>query len=231
MLSTQEKKTLYMKSADKRYQKVCSICDKTFYKVRASSLAYWKRQRFCDAICFGKWWSLSGKGSDENHHAWKGDKCGNYALHQWIYRKYGRPDHCDICGRTRQSRKYKTKNYFEWSCRTGIYTREARNWWQLCIACHRRYDKIIHGTNTGIRKIPGAREQVKCPQCKKVTTQLVCNHRKYCSMACKIIGQTGKSRVLPKECGWCRKTWKPDMNKRIFCSRHCAGKAKWANRK
>lgn len=85
---------------------------------------------------------ISGKGCKK----WLGEKASGNAIHEWLKRVIGKPDHCDMCGRTEQPELTmkrgtpRKRNYFEWSNRTGVYSRNLHNWWQLCAACHRAYD-------------------------------------------------------------------------------------------
>lgn len=74
--------------------------------------------------------------SGPNNNHWKGEEVGYYALHYWIYRNWGNPIKCEICGRT-------TK--LEWASKTFLYTRNKKDWWTLCVWCHRKYDYYNSG--------------------------------------------------------------------------------------
>ena len=80
-----------------------------------------------------------GQFKNEKHPYWKGDNVGNYALHRWIYRHYGRPTHCEDCGIDKIP--HGKKRWFEWSNNTGKYLRDRKNWRMRCIPCHRQFDK------------------------------------------------------------------------------------------
>ena len=92
--------------------------------------------------------------SGENHWAWKGDKVNKTTLHEWIAGNFGKAIRCEKCKTKKipEGRKY----WFEWSNKTGIYNRDIKNWWQLCIPCHRKFDnwleKIGGPANDGWKK-------------------------------------------------------------------------------
>lgn len=79
---------------------------------------------------------LSPLTSDEQHWAWKGDKVGYNALHDWVRRKKGTPLKCEKCG-TEKSKK------FEWANISGKYKRVLTDWVRLCGSCHKKMDGII----------------------------------------------------------------------------------------
>lgn len=76
---------------------------------------------------------------------WKGDGVGYISLHQWIYRKYGKPNKCE-----NKNCKYPRKNSrgilmlfpkrYEWANVDGKYTRDRKSWLMLCPSCHRTMD-------------------------------------------------------------------------------------------
>jgi hypothetical protein len=69
----------------------------------------------------------------EKSPAWKGDKVGYDALHEWVERWKGKPSKCDFCGTTESKR-------FDWSNISGEYKRDLSDWQRLCVICHPRYD-------------------------------------------------------------------------------------------
>lgn len=75
---------------------------------------------------------LKGYLKGEKNHKWKGDEVGYYALHTWVKRNYGAPRKCSNCG--------SIKN-IQWANVSHQYTREKNDWIQLCVPCHRVYDK------------------------------------------------------------------------------------------
>lgn len=56
------------------------------------------------------------------------------ALHDWVYRKLGRPQKCDECGTTEYHR-------YEWANISGKYKRDITDWRRLCVPCHRKLDR------------------------------------------------------------------------------------------
>lgn len=68
----------------------------------------------------------------ENNSAWRGDKVGYRAIHDYIVRSLGKPSKCNHCKATDKKR-------YEWSC-DGEYTRDLNKWERLCVACHRKKD-------------------------------------------------------------------------------------------
>jgi hypothetical protein len=69
---------------------------------------------------------------NEQHYKWKGNKVGYKALHQWVNRKLGKANKCDMC------KKQNTK--YEWANISKSYKRELNDWFSLCVKCHRNYD-------------------------------------------------------------------------------------------
>ena len=74
----------------------------------------------------------------EKHFGWKGDNVGYFGLHLWIKKHFGVANHCDKCG-IKEMPKDK-KYWFEWSQKTNKNSRNIKDWWQLCVPCHRDYD-------------------------------------------------------------------------------------------
>jgi hypothetical protein len=77
--------------------------------------------------------------SGENHHGWKGKEVGYVGLHRWIGKNFGKANHCDKCGADKipKGKKY----WFEWANKNGKFSRNKKDWIQLCIRCHRQYDE------------------------------------------------------------------------------------------
>lgn len=71
---------------------------------------------------------------EEKHWAWKGDRVGYDALHDWVGRYKGYPKKCDKCG-TKENRVY------HWANKNGRYKRDLADWLRLCVPCHSRLDK------------------------------------------------------------------------------------------
>ena len=46
----------------------------------------------------------------ENNPSWKGDKAGYKALHYRVYKKRGKPKHCEVCGTRDKNKRYQWAN-------------------------------------------------------------------------------------------------------------------------
>lgn len=70
--------------------------------------------------------------------AWKGEKAGYFAMHQWIRKQYGaaKKYQCMFCGGTRGSKT------IEWANLDGKYSRDPQTWTTLCKICHAAFDGI-----------------------------------------------------------------------------------------
>lgn len=78
-----------------------------------------------------------GTQTNEEHHAWKGNKVCYAALHSWVVRKLGRPTECEWCGKNEHR-----KHYIQWANIDHEYKRDLNDWVRLCAKCHRTYDKL-----------------------------------------------------------------------------------------
>lgn len=79
--------------------------------------------------------SLRGK-LGEDSRRWRGVDASYVAIHMWIKKHWGVPDHCDMCHRPDASR-------YEWCNKDKKYRRVREDWFQLCPSCHRLYDFSI----------------------------------------------------------------------------------------
>lgn len=70
----------------------------------------------------------------ERHWAFKGDKVGKGAIHDWVKKRLGRPSKCEHCGTTEAKR-------FEWASINHSYSRNLKEWVRLCPPCHMKMDK------------------------------------------------------------------------------------------
>lgn len=77
----------------------------------------------------------SGEKKGIDHHMWKGDKVGYYALHAWVRRNLGTPSECSECGFTSDNRRQ-----FHWANISHEYKRDLDDWARLCVMCHKAYD-------------------------------------------------------------------------------------------
>lgn len=72
--------------------------------------------------------------SGSNSWAWKGDRVGKEALHNWVQKHRGKPKKCEHCGTTKASK-------YEWANKSQKYLRDLKDWLRLCTKCHAIYDK------------------------------------------------------------------------------------------
>jgi len=109
----------------------------------------WKKRKGKKSQAQIKYWeSLKGKSPSNikdlprygrEHHRWKGDKVGYFALHHWVIRNLGRAKQCELCGRESQLNNY-GRNNIHWANKSHTYKREITDWISLCVKCHKHYD-------------------------------------------------------------------------------------------
>mgnify|MGYP001566361475 CR=1 FL=1 len=92
-------------------------------------------------ISQGKLGKSNFKIKGKNHYKWRGSKVGYRALHSWIVRYFGKANHCEECGLDRIPEGM--KRYFQWANLSGKYKRDIKDWKQLCVKCHKLFDKKI----------------------------------------------------------------------------------------
>ena len=78
-----------------------------------------------------------GKLLNEENPLWMGDKVGYNALHAWISRKLGKPDTCELCGKSGL-----IGHQIQWASKSRKYKRDLDNWIRLCALCHYKYDNL-----------------------------------------------------------------------------------------
>jgi len=95
-----------------------------------------------------------GQTSNEANVNWKGDDVGLVALHNWVARKYGKPQNCEDCGDT-------NKSVYHWANISGEYKRDRSDWKRLCALCHKKLDShlLARGEKHGMSKLN--KEKVK----------------------------------------------------------------------
>lgn len=71
-----------------------------------------------------------GKKMAEINPMWKGENVGYLALHDWIKRRFPKPELCQKC---QKNEPYDLAN-------KGIYSRDLNNWEWLCRKCHMESD-------------------------------------------------------------------------------------------
>jgi len=101
-----------------------------------------------------------------NKRRWKGEEASRTAKHMWIYKQFGKANHCSNPNCDKKSNKY------EWANISGEYKREIFDYKQLCVICHRKMDlrkefcKSGHALN-GDNLYINPRGHRECKQCRK----------------------------------------------------------------
>lgn len=145
-----------------KIKKNCKVCNKEFLVYPSlnritfcSRKCYWltrKGKHFSPTTEFkkGKYegygfkkgftpWNIGRKVEsmrNEKHFNWKGNKVGYRALHSWIVRKMGKAIKCEFCGKT-------APITIQWANKSHKYKRNLSDWLQLCVPCHKEYDKKL----------------------------------------------------------------------------------------
>lgn len=135
--------------------KTCGICETVFYKTVTTSRSSWEKRQGCSPSCAAKFRDNSrlnefkfkkgheygkatrfSKGSTEaeSNFQWKGDKASYAAKHIWVKYHFGKADHCENC-------LSKDRKMYHWSNISGNYLRDRDDWQQLCVPCHKAFDK------------------------------------------------------------------------------------------
>ena len=55
-------------------------------------------------------------------------------IHMWIRNNYGKAIKCEHCG--------EKDKMIHWANKDHTYSRDIKDWVQLCVSCHRNYDKL-----------------------------------------------------------------------------------------
>jgi len=116
------------KGGKKQY--ICSKCGKSFLSY-PRQYKNGKGRLFCSLKCA----------------CWKGDDVKYIALHQRIYKLFGKASKCEAC-QTKLAKRY------TWANISGEYIFDKKDWLQLCSSCHIKYDRygyslLILGVNYG----------------------------------------------------------------------------------
>ena len=141
-------------------KKVCLVCNNEFLTERNST-------KYCSHYCYsktlignrinlGKKNALGAKHSElskqlmrekmkdrylggygKEHWGWKGNNVGYRALHSWVIRKLGKATKCEFCGKEKT-----TPKSIHWANKSHKYKRSLSDWIQLCVPCHKAYDRV-----------------------------------------------------------------------------------------
>lgn len=67
-----------------------------------------------------------------NHPDWKGDEIAYSTIHNWLARVAVKTGTCSVCG---------AKRITQWANLSGEYKRDIADFAELCVPCHKRYDR------------------------------------------------------------------------------------------
>jgi len=70
----------------------------------------------------------------ELNTGWRGEKATLSNKHKRLYRVFGSPNKCDVCGTEDETKSY------DWANLTGDYDNPA-DFKRMCRSCHWKYDK------------------------------------------------------------------------------------------
>jgi hypothetical protein len=144
----------------------CKQCNKEIFKF--PNLNYNEPRKFCSHKCFSDYYKENYP-QGEKHHLWKGNKASYITQHQWIARNYGKASKCVECG-TKKSKRY------HWANISGNYQRDVKDYKQLCVSCHIKFNHInkygdkcrrghIRISKEGLRYKNGKWKE--CPECRR----------------------------------------------------------------
>src|SRR3990167_3444536 len=71
----------------------------------------------------------------KKQHFWKGEQAGYSSIHCWVRRWFGKASICEGCGVTESTHR------IEWSNKDGRYSRLRQDWQELCVKCHKKFDR------------------------------------------------------------------------------------------
>ena len=136
------------------YQKDCLLCGATFYKPYTCSKKVWEEnRRFCSQKCGNEFFAEekterlkkfrfkkghnpgiignAGKRGKDNG-SWKETPSYN-TLHRWLIDNYKKTGFCENCGAGEKTT--------HWARVSKTYTRNIKDYRELCPTCHTRYDR------------------------------------------------------------------------------------------
>jgi len=73
----------------------------------------------------------------EKNPNWKGEDVGYTGVHQWLYKKLGQPNYCEMC-------KKSNKKKYHWANKNHTYLRVVEDYMRLCANCHTKYDILYN---------------------------------------------------------------------------------------
>lgn len=111
---------------------ICKNCGKETNKFRYGN--YSEERKFCCHKCATDYYKKHFPQGDK-HHLWKGKNASYITQHQWINRNYGKASCCEMC-------RKKLVGKFHWANISGKYLRNIKDYKQLCVSCHIKFNHI-----------------------------------------------------------------------------------------
>lgn len=130
----------------KRQEKIC-FCGKQFWLYESSKKGNSDWGIYCSKKCKAKYSNSQFK---KGHISYSkpidfSESEMNYSrLHNWVNRVKKKSGECEFCG--------KKNCRLEWANKSRAYKKDINDWIELCVMCHRNYDKGAHGAS--ILKFP-----------------------------------------------------------------------------
>ena len=121
--------------------------------------------------------------SGNKSHNWKGSDTVYSSKHTWIRNNHGAANKCEMKDET-------CSKCFQWSNKNHKYSRNMKDWQQLCASHHKRYDfKKFSQVSywLGYRKYTDR----ECEYCKKPFYPKKVNS-KFCSKSCNMYDRNRK---------------------------------------
>lgn len=145
-----------------QYTKICLYCKKTFEKPYSCSLKTWnEKSKYCSRICRDKgkdcgWlkkYSFTGKEEyskigrfKKGLIPWNKNKKPDFSkssystIHKWLQYHWKKSGKCSKCGII-PIPKGRLHVGTQWANISHKYLEDENDWIELCVRCHRRYDK------------------------------------------------------------------------------------------
>ena len=129
----------YKNNLKPRVEKVECICKcGRYFYVYKKSFEKGKAGKFCSVSCRGKFNTSKFK-IGHTPYNYKGDDIKYETLHDYIRKNKKKTGKCEFCG--------KSNCRLEWANKSFKYKRDLNDWIELCVKCHRNYDKSNYGAS------------------------------------------------------------------------------------
>ncbi len=134
-------------------EKKCLFCQEMYLTHRSYSKTQKEKSKFCSLSCGSKWKHQNlghlkkyqfkkGENLSEAHPNWKGEDTGIKAKHAWVKARLGKAIQCTRCQKNRDEAT------IDWANVDHKYTRNLKDYIQLCRSCHRQHDIKYNGYKT-----------------------------------------------------------------------------------